>query len=375
MRIAINAADLDHSRIDGTRIYIKNLLAEFGSLDKESQFLIYHKSEFNPELAFPVFKNYKIIKLGSFPFWTQTRFAWEIFKTKPDVLWIPMHSLPYLRSRKTKTIVTIHDLAFKYFSQFFQKKDLRRLNWFTDYAVKNADKLIAVSNSTKADILKLYPEIKPEKIKVIHHGYDKNLFNENISQEEIKKINTRYQIPDTRYMIYVGAIQPRKNIETLVDAYEIAKKEFPDLKLAIAGDLGWLYKPILEKIKSAEGVIYLGKFKAKDLPALLRGAEAFVLPSLYEGFGLPALEAMACGVPVVAADNSSLSEIVGDAGILFNAYSNDESVSPADKLAEALKKILESDKLRDDLRKRGLERVKNFGWEKCARETLEWLKS
>ena len=84
---------------------------------------------------------------------------------------------------------------------------------------------------------------------------------------------------------------------------------------------------------------------------------------------------MACGVPVVAADNSSLSEIVGDAGILFNAYSNDESVSPADKLAEALKKILESDKLRDELRKRGLERVKNFGWEKCARETLEWLKS
>ena len=144
MRIAINAADLDHQRIDGTRIYIWNMLKNFGpDADDRDQFLIYHKSEFNPELAFPIFENYKIKKLP-FPFWwTQTRFGWEIFREKPDVLWMPMHSLPYLRSKKTKTVVTIHDLAFKIFAQFFPKKDLRRLNWFTDYAVRHADKLIA----------------------------------------------------------------------------------------------------------------------------------------------------------------------------------------------------------------------------------------
>jgi len=380
MKIAINAADLDHQRIDGTRIYIQSLLKNFGSLDKESQFLIYHKGEFNPELAFPVFENYMIRKLP-FPFWwTQTRFAWEIFREKPDALWMPMHSLPRLRSKKTKTFVTIHDLAFKFFPQFFPKRDLRRLNFFTDYAVKNADRLIAVSNSTKNDLLKIYPNLREEKIKVIYHGYDKELFNKNTSPDEIKKINSKFKMAtppllpeakayqNSKFILYVGAIQPRKNIETLVEAYKIVKKEngLGDLKLVIAGDLGWLYEPILKKIKSTEGVIYAGRFKTEDLPALLRGAQVFVLPSLYEGFGLPVLEAMACGTPVIVADNSSIAEVAGEAGLLFDAYSSQN-------LAGSLKKILENDKLRYDLRKKGLERVKSFSWEKCARETLEWL--
>ena len=253
---------------------------------------------------------------------------------------------------------------------FFQKKILRRLNFFTDYAVRNADKLIAVSNSTKNDLLKIYPNLCEEKIKVIYHGYDKELFNENISEDQIKKVHSQFSILNSQFIIYVGAIQPRKNIETLIEAFEILKKEnvFQNMKLVIAGDLGWLYAPILEKIKSVEGVVYVGKFKTKDLPALMRGAEAFVLPSLYEGFGLPVIEAMACSVPVIAANNSSLSEIVGGSGLLFDA--ND-----AGELAGSLKKILEDDDLRNSLRQRGLERAKDFSWEKCARETLDWLKN
>ncbi|OGI24904.1 MAG: hypothetical protein A3J76_05480 [Candidatus Moranbacteria bacterium RBG_13_45_13] len=371
MRIAINAADLDHQRIDGTRIYIWNMLKNFGpDADDRDQFLIYHKSEFNPELAFPVFENYKIFE-KPFPFWwTQTRFAWEIFREKPDVLWMPMHSLPYLRSKKTKTVVTIHDLAFKLFPQFFQKKDLHRLNLFTDYAVQNADKLIAVSSSTKKDLLKIYPGLREEKIKVIYHGYDKELFNENILEEEIEKIKLRYGLRASRYVIYVGAIQPRKNIGVLVDAFRELRKnpKHKDLALVIAGDLGWLHAPILEKIKSTDGVIYMGKFKTKDLPALLRGTEVFVLPSLYEGFGLPAIEAMACGVPVIAADNSSLSEIVGESGLLYKPNN-------AAELTKTLREILEDSALKNHLKERSLERAKDFSWEKCARETLEWLKS
>lgn len=375
MRIAINAADLDHLRIDGTRIYIQNILKNFGLRSHEDHFLIYHKNKFNPELIFPVFDNYSIKKLP-FPFyWTQTRFAWEIFRTRPDVLWMPMHSLPYLRSKKTKTVVTIHDLAFKFFPQFFNKKDLRRLNFFTDYAVRNADRLIAVSNSTKKDILKLYPALHEEKIKVIYHGYDKDSFNENISGEEMNEVKSRYGLPASpagrrvsRYVIYVGALQPRKNLDVLVDAFESLRRDesYKDIGLVIAGDLGWMYKDFLKRIENNPAITAIGKFETRDLPMLLRGAEALIFPSLYEGFGLPALEAMACGVPVVAADNSSLAEIVGEAGILFDAYSRDN-------LAKSLIKILESDKLRDDLRQKGLERVKDFSWEKCAEETLEWI--
>jgi glycosyltransferase involved in cell wall biosynthesis len=368
--IAINAADLDHDRIDGTRIYIHNVLKKIGSLDQKDQFLIYHKGKFNPQLSFPIYKNYKVIKLQNTPYWTQTRFAWEINKTKPDVLWMPMHSLPYLRSKKTKTFVTVHDLAFKFFPQFFPKKDLRRLNHFTDYAVNNADGIIAISNSTKNDILKLYPKIKEEKIKVIYHGYDKDLFNTNVSKDQIEKITAKYHVPYAKYIVYVGALQPRKNLEVLIDAFESMNRDeaYKDIGLVIAGDFGWLYKDVVEKARNQKNVTVIGKFETKDLPALVSGATAFVLPSLYEGFGLPILEAMACGVPVIAADNSSLSELVGEGGLLFEACSSE-------KLAETLKKLLKDDKLKNDLRTKGLERANQFSWEKCAKETLDWLKS
>ncbi len=369
MNIAIHAADLDSERIDGTRIYIHNCLKNFGLLNKRDQFLIYHKKkDFNAQLTPPEFSNYKVIRLRFLFCWTQTRFAWEMRKAKPDALWMPMHSLPYLRSKKTKTVATIHDLAFKFFPDFFPRGDLRRLNLFTDYAIRNADRLIAVSNSTKNDIMKLYPGVEEDKIKVVYHGYDKTLFNMSVSQKEIRVTKAKYGISHAGYIIYVGAVQPRKNIGVLIDAFNIVrkKKEFEDFGLVIAGGLGWMYKDIIRKIGKAENVVALGNFKTEDLPALISGAEVFVLPSLYEGFGLPVLEAMACGTPVIAADNSSLREVAGDGGLLFNAR---DSMG----LAEILFKILKSGKLKNELRAKGLRRVKKFSWEKCARETLECL--
>jgi glycosyltransferase involved in cell wall biosynthesis len=368
MRIAINAADLDHPRIDGTRIYIQNLLKNFGRLDKNDRFLIYHKKKFNPQLEFPKFENYEIIK-KPFPFWwTQTRFAWEMLRAKPDILFMPMHSLPFLRSKKTKTIITIHDLAFKFFPDHFPKKDLRRLNFFTDYAVRNSDKLIAISNSTKNDLLKIYPKINAGKIKVIYHGYDKDLFNENVSEDRAQEVKSKYKINFPRYIVYVGAIQPRKNIDTLIDAFESVRQNdaYNDLGLVIAGELGWLYDEIVAKIKKTKNIIVTGRFETNELPALLKGASVSVYPSLYEGFGIPIIESMACGTPVIVANNSSLSEVAGGAGLLFDTKSS--SV-----LAESLLKILENDTLRNSLRKKGLERAKHFSWEQCARETLDWI--
>jgi glycosyltransferase involved in cell wall biosynthesis len=368
MRIAINAADLDHSRIDGTRIYIQNLLKNFGLQNREDRFLIYHKNKFNSQLIFPKFENYEIADMP-FPFWwTQTRFAWEMWRTKPDILFMPMHSLPYFRSKKTKTVVTIHDLAFKFFPDHFPKKDLRRLNFFTDYAAANADKIIAISNSTKNDLLKIYPKIKEEKIKVIYHGYSKEIFNEEISLEKKKAVKLKYGINFPRYIIYVGAIQPRKNINTLIDAFESIRKDnsYKDLGLVIAGGLGWLHGDIIKRIEGTKNVIVTGKFETEKLPALLASACVSVYPSLYEGFGIPIIESMACGTPVICADNSSLHEVAGEASLLFDSISSQ-------KLADELFKVLEDEKLRNALREKGLERVKSFSWEKCAKETLEWI--
>jgi len=371
MKLAIQASDLDHARIDGTRVYILNLLKNFGQIDTEEEFLIYHKNHFNPELTPPKFPNYKIIQ-KSFPlYWTQTRFAWEIFKSKPDVLWMPMQALPLIRRKKLKTVVTIHDLAFKYFPEHFPKNDLHRLNWFTDYAIRNSTKIIAVSQSTKNDILKFYPEIKEEKIKVIYHGFDANLYQKEYSNDEINQVITNLKLKIKNYVLYIGAIQPRKNLPVLIKAFEKLKKsEFPELKLVLAGEAAWLAQETQNLASESpynKAIIMPGKLKFDDLGPLMAGAGVFVLPSLYEGFGIPILEAMAAKVPVISAENSSLKEVGGEACQYFK--DND-----ADDLSQKIKQILEDSVLREDLIQKGSEQIKNFSWEKCARETLKYLK-
>lgn len=372
MKIAIQAADLDAARVDGTRVYIKNMLNRFGKISPQDDFFIYHKSEFNPELAPSKFSNYKIKKI-KFPFfWTQIRFALELTRDNPNILWMPMHNLPLARRKKMKTVVTVHDLAYKIFPDYFPRKDLRELNFLGDYAIKNADKLIAVSESTKKDILKFYPCICENKIKVIHHGFDAKLFQREITSKELNDTLKIYQLKSKRYILYSGAIQPRKNLERLIAAFEICKKETQaDTKLVLAGEKAWLWREIFlkaEKSPYKKDIIFTGKLTFGEMAELMSGARLFVFPSLYEGFGIPVLEALAAGIPVVVADNSSLKEVGGEAVEYFNA--GDEC-----ELAEKMKKVLTDEKLRNAMIVKGAEQIKKFSWEKCAEETLKWIKA
>lgn len=370
MKIAIQAADLDAKRIDGTRVYIHNLLKNFGKLVTADNFLIYHRKDFNPELVPSYSANYKIKKIPFSFYWTQGRFAVEIWKDRPDVLWMPMQALPFIRRKKMKTVVTIHDLAFKYFPECFPQGDLRRLNFFSDYAIRNSDKIIAVSKSTKKDILKFYPEIKAEKIKVIYHGFDETNFSEVRNFEKEKELFQRLGITKN-YILYVGAIQPRKNLKVLIKAFEKIKKENEDLQLVLAGENAWLCEDTLTAAKKSpfrNDIKITHQLNFEDIGDLMRGAKIFVFPSLYEGFGLPILEAFASRVPVITADNSSLKEVGGDGAFYFKAEDVDE-------LAEKMKKILNSENLKNDLIQKGSEQLQNFSWIKCARETLEYLKS
>jgi glycosyltransferase involved in cell wall biosynthesis len=370
MKIAIQAADLDADRIDGTRVYILNLLKYFGKLDSSNQFLIYHKNKFNPHLTPPDFPNYKIISKSSDYFWTQTLFAHRLWKDKPDVLWMPMHNIPMVRRKGMKTVVTIHDLAFKYFPETFTKKDLFKINLLTKIAVMFADKIITVSESSKRDILKFYPGIKEDEIMVIYHGFDADVYNKERDQEKEAQIKKKYGI-NGPYIIYIGAIQPRKNLEKLVEAFELVKKDTNDLKLVLAGEKAWLSEGVFQKIEKSQyknDIICPGRINFEEMGHLLRGAKAFVFPSLYEGFGIPVLEAFASRVPVVCSQNSSLPEVGGDAAIYFE--DND-----ANDMAEKIKNVLADENLRQIHIAKGLEQIKKFSWEKCARETLEYLKS
>ena len=370
MKIAIQAADLDDKRIDGTRVYILNLLKLFGRLGKTDQFLIYHRDAFNLELTPPDFQNY-IIRQKPFPFiWSQIRFAFEIWKDKPEILWMPMQALPIFRRKKLRTAITIHDLAFKYFPDFFPRRDLWKLNFLTDYAIRNANKIIAVSESTREDILKFYPNINPEKIRVIHHGFDGELFSQKVSSEELENfLSTNYKLQTKNYLLYVGALQPRKNLGVLIEAFEKVKLNHPDLKLVLVGEKAWLWKDILEKIKKSpvrKDILLPGKLSFKEVCFFYQGASAFIFPSLYEGFGLPILEALAMEVPVISANNSSLPEVGGEAVLYFKNQK---------ELVCQLENLLGNRNLREELRKKGYEQLKKFSWEKCAQETLDFIKN
>lgn len=370
MQIAIQASDLDSERIDGTRVYLLNMLNRFGALSPDDDFLIYHRNNFNPHLEPKNYSNYKIIK-KEFPlYWTQTRFAFEMFKNKPDRLWMPMQALPFFKSSKLNCTVTIHDLAFKFFPEFFPKKDLRRLNLFTDFAVKKSDKIIAVSESTRNDILKFYPNVKEEKIKVIYHGFDSELFQKEISEETKNKTLISYKLKAKSYILYVGALQPRKNLKTLISAFETAKTEMPELKLVLAGEKAWMWEDILDQIskcKYKEDIVITGILSFDEIVILYKNASLFVFPSLYEGFGIPVLEAMAAGIPVISARNSSLVEVGGDAAAYFDSLNSKE-------LAEKIIEVLSSEDTRKNMIENGNEQIKKFSWDKCARETIEFIK-
>lgn len=386
MKIAIHAADLDHERIDGTRVYLFNMLKKFGEIDKDDSFLIYHQNNFNKHLTPPTLKNYLIKKI-TFPWlWTQTCFAWRIFWDKPNVLWMPVHNLPLLHRKSLKIVVTVHDLAFKIFPEYFTKKDLLKLNKLSDMAISKADHLIAVSEATKNDILKFYPQISAEKITVIYHGFDPNVFQLEISQKEseeiLKAISPAGELKPKTHILYVGAIQPRKNLGVLIEAFEeikgytkmrssgsVSSGINKDLKLIFAGAPAWKAEETLKKIsisKFSKDIIVTGTIGPKEISALFQNAKMFVFPSLYEGFGIPVLEAMASGVPTILAKNSSLTEVGGDAALYFKTGDSAD-------LAKCMEKIMEDENLQKELVQKGNEHVKNFSWEKCARATLDIL--
>ena len=368
MKIAVDCADLDYNRIDGTRVYIKNLLNYFGSLDPESDFLLYHKENFNKLLKPIMFDNYQERKIPYPLWWTQTRFAFELRKDLPDVCWMPIQQIPFIGPRQTKYVVTIHDLAFKIFQDHFPKKDYLKLNFFTETAIKRADAIIAISESTKKDVLKFFPRAKESKISVIHHGFDEKNFTSEFGQEEKQKILKEYGLTANEYILYVGAIQPRKNLLTLLSAFEKIKQDnrHKKLKFVCVGEPAWLSEKIITEFDQSpfnDDIVLTGKVDFSDLACLYKEALVFVYPSLYEGFGIPILEAFASKTPVICANNSSLTEVGDDAVLLF------ESKNIRD-LTDKLQKVLTNDILRKRMIEKGSKRSKMFSWRKCAQQTL-----
>jgi len=270
------------------------------------------------------------------------------------------------KKAKFKTVMTIHDLAFYYYPDYLPKKTARFFKTWYRESAESADAVIAISECTKKDILKFW-NVQEEKIHVVHHGVSGD-FRVKLDTNTISACLSKYKIK-TRYFLFVGELNHRKNIHTLIDAFSIVSKEVRDVKLVLAGkpQEGSYPNQIQEKIDKLglkKDVIFTGRVSFDELKALYQEAIAFVFPTQYEGFGLPVLEAMASGAPVISSKNSSIPEIAGDAAILVNHEKSED-------LANAMSLLARNENERTMLKRKGIEQVSKFTWEMTAKKTLK----
>lgn len=270
---------------------------------------------------------------------------------------------PFVRG---KTVVTVHDLTYITHPETMDRRTRIILKLTAKRSIKRADKIIAVSRFTKSEIIK-YLGIAPEKIEVVYNAVDLTLYRDDFSEEDIERVKGKYRIKN-EYFLYLGTLEPRKNLERLIGAYAALLKKYPDFpELVIAGKKGWLYEKIFDNVTRLgieDKVIFTGYVPDEDAPILMNGARVFCFPSLYEGYGMPVIEAMACGTPVLTSDCSSLSEVAEGGAVMVDPLS-EESIT------NGLERLYLDEVLRSDLSERGRRIAERSVWSTQAEKLYE----
>lgn len=266
--------------------------------------------------------------------------------------------------KQARTVFTLHDLIFLHYPEYHMFYNRWYLTLAMPHFLRAADLIIAPSACTKRDAQKFYG-LPEDKIKVIYEAAGPH-FQPIRQAEAVDRVRRKYGLPE-RFLLHVGTIEPRKNLTRLLDAFHALLGEEPELRLVLVGKKGWLYESFFQRLQTLglqERVVFPGFIDEADLPAFYQLAQVFVYPSLYEGFGLPPLEAMSCGAAVVSSQAASLPEVVGEAGLM---------VDPADTVAltRALRRVLLDAELRRELQERSLEQAQRFSWTKAAQMLVE----
>ena len=362
MRIAIDARKL---RDFGIGTYLRNILIELSRLDRETEYIVLCRPD-DVESGDVLGRNFRMVPETAPPYSIaeQFRIPLSLARERVKLVHEPHYVLPPLV--RCRSVVTIHDCIHLMFPQYLPSKlahvYAKGAMWA---AAHKADRILTVSEASKHDILRFF-DVPAEKVAVIYNAIDER-FLAPANAERMELVRQRYQL-DHPFVLYVGNIKPHKNIERLIDAFGRARSECPDdLKLVIIGDEISKYPGLRQSVhkhKLDKHVRFLGFQPTETLAAFYRLARAFVFPSLYEGFGLPPLEAMACGSPVVTSNVSSLPEVAGGAALLVDPYD-------ADAIAHGIVQAVTDETLRGDLIKRGLDRARSFSWPQSVRKIHE----
>lgn len=360
MRIGFDARMIDWA---GVGTYSYNLLKSLREIDKESEYVLFCDRRSISQVPDADNFSKRVISESVFSPFHQFFFSITLKKQSLDLFHAPHFIFPLFLS--SRSVITIHDLIPLVFpssmpskvGRFYYQKANKK-------ALAKADMIIAVSESTKKDLLEHF-EISDEKVKVIYNGVAEN-FREIENKTLLNEVKKRYNI-QSKFILNVGNPKPHKNWLGLIKAFAALEDEFSNYQMVLVGSKDPRYpkaQQLIRQLHLEDRVIITGFVKESEMPLLYNAAEVFVFPSLYEGFGLPVLEAMACGTPVATSNVSSLPEVAGDAADVVDA--TDESI-----LAHAIERLLSDDKLSKKLSEKGLKRAKLFSWKKTAHQTLE----
>src|SRR5687767_615449 len=365
MRIAIDAHSVG-TKLGGNESYAVNLIESLAQIDEVNDYTLYVTTAEAHDRFHQRWPNFKV--RTTLPHTPLIRIpltlSAELRKNPVDVLHVQFTAPPFC---PCPVVVSIHDLSFEHLPQTFHRRSRTQLRLTVRHSARRADKILTLSEHTRADVIKTYG-IDPEKITAIPLAAPAH-FGPVSDDKELQRVRHNYGI-DRDYVLSVGSIQPRKNLVRLIKAYASLRgvhtgNSFP--KLVIVGKRAWLYDETLRALEEAgvgDSVVLTGYVPESDLPALYSGALCFVYPSYFEGFGLPPLEAMKCGAPVVVGSATSLPEVVGDAGL---------QVDPFDisAIARAIDQLINNPELRKELSVKGQKRAELFDWRETARQTLK----
>lgn len=375
MQIAIDIRNIGKGRT-GDEVVFFNLVKSFSVLDKENEYVLLTDRDPGQDKnlqesieALQLSSNFKIINLrnrGANKFFWNAWVLPKYLRAHPvDILQV-QYITPFFVPKKIKIVTIVHDVSFKAFPQLIGKWDLFFLNTLIPMSLRRADKIIGVSQFTAQEIIKYY-KADPKKIDWVHNAVAENFF-EVYSYEQIEAVRKKYDLPE-KFILYIGTLQPRKNLPALIEAYvKMASEKRKDLKLVLAGGMGHNFdgqiKEFIQNYSLQEHVLLPGFIDETDKPILIKLAHAFCSPSVYEGFGITILEAMVLQVPVLASNIPPHIEVAGDAVLFFDVN------NPSD-FTQKLTMIVSDEMLRADLREKEALRAKNFSWEKTAQKMLQ----